>query len=79
MRDDDPEDCEWPDPDEDDHDDDPTAPCPHCGEPIYDDAERCPDCGHYLSREDAPRSRPAWFVVGFLLCLAVVMTWILGR
>ena len=23
-------------------DDDETMPCPHCGEPVYDDAERCP-------------------------------------
>lgn len=70
------EDSEYPD--ESDFDDDDTEPCPHCGEAIYDDAEQCPHCGKYLSREDAPpQRRPWWFVVGFLLCMIVVLYWIL--
>lgn len=44
-------------------DDDDTAPCPHCGGPIYDDAERCPRCGNYLSREDAPHARKPWWII----------------
>jgi len=77
MRDDDLDDREWPEPDDQDEDD-LTVPCPHCGESVYDDAEQCPSCGHYLSREDAPRSRPTWFFLGLLLCLAVVLMGILG-
>ena len=42
---------EYPD-EPDDGDDDETVPCPHV-RPVYEDAERCPSCGHYLSREDA--------------------------
>ena len=48
---DDLDDDEW---DDDPEDDETTAPCPHCGASIHDDAERCPDCGRYLSREDDP-------------------------
>ena len=25
-----------------------TTPCPHCGEDVYENAERCPHCEHYL-------------------------------
>lgn len=73
----------WPDaadvgPEDDDADDE-TEPCPHCGKPVYHDAERCYFCGMYLSREDAPaHRRPWWFVLGVVLSLAVVGWWILS-
>jgi endogenous inhibitor of DNA gyrase (YacG/DUF329 family) len=60
-----------------DDDDDATDPCPHCGEPVYDDAERCPYCGRYLSREDVRESKPWWVVLGVMMCLAMVTWWIL--
>jgi hypothetical protein len=78
--DDDLDDSEYPDEPEDDQDEDPTAPCPYCHRPVYDDAEWCPSCGKYLSREDAPAGRPWWLVVGVLAGLAVVLGWVLlGR
>jgi hypothetical protein len=63
-------------PDDPDFDDGETDPCPHCGEDVYDDAERCPHCGRYLSREDAPWSKPWWLVLGVVTCLAIVLFWI---
>ncbi|MHC5544681.1 zinc ribbon domain-containing protein, partial [Singulisphaera rosea] len=60
--------------DDGDDDSDETVPCPHCGDSVYEDAERCPHCGLYLSLEDDAQGRPRrpwWFVVGFLLSLAV--------
>jgi hypothetical protein len=66
-------------PDEDDLDDDETVSCPHCRQPAYEDAERCPNCGSYLSVEDAPRRYPWWFVAGFLLSMVVVLGWVLSR
>jgi hypothetical protein len=75
---DDLEDREYPDEDDLDPDDDETVPCPHCHEPVYEDAERCPACGHYLSRDDAPFQRkPTWIIVGFLACMVVVLSWYL--
>ena len=72
----------WDDDDENDldeddldEDDDQTIPCPHCGVPVYEDAERCPSCEHYLSREDRPWSRPAWLVAGVVVCIAIVLWW----
>ena len=70
------DDEEYPQPDEDDDGDD-TVPCPHCRKPVYEDAELCPHCGNYLSREDSPGRPPVWLLVGVLACLAVVLMWIL--
>jgi hypothetical protein len=56
-----------------------TKPCPYCRESIYDDTVRCPHCGNYLSREDAPFRRPLWMIVGALICLVVAVMWALGR
>ncbi len=65
-------------PDEpDDDEDDETVPCPYCLESMYEDAVRCPHCGRYPSREDAPRRYPWWLVIGVLICLALVSRWII--
>jgi uncharacterized paraquat-inducible protein A len=59
-------------------DDEPTIPCPHCQEPIHEEAQRCPHCGHYVSEEDAPPSRkPWWIVLGAILCLFAVYLWVM--
>jgi uncharacterized paraquat-inducible protein A len=64
--------------DGDDEDDDETVPCPHCRRPVYEDAERCPQCGNYLSREDAPHeAKPTWIVVTVIVVLAaILLTWL---
>jgi predicted nucleic acid-binding Zn ribbon protein len=59
---------------------DDTIPCPYCGQLIHEDSQRCPHCENYISDEDAPpQAKPAWIVVGALLCLLIVVLWILGR
>jgi hypothetical protein len=59
-------------------DDDATIPCPHCRRSIYEDSERCPYCGNYISDEDlAPAHKPWWIIVGVLLALSVVAWWII--
>jgi len=63
------------DPDVDDED--ATLPCPHCHLEIHEDSQRCPYCGSYLSREDAPTARkPWWIIVGVVACLYVVYRWV---
>lgn len=62
-----------------DEDDEPTIPCPYCGREIHEEAERCPECGTYISAEDSPPPRkPWWIVVGTLLVLYIVYRWIAG-
>jgi hypothetical protein len=58
-----------------DGDDDPTMECPHCHEMIFDESERCPACGKYLSAEDAPVRKPLWIVITALICLVVAVLW----
>ena len=61
-----------------DEDEETTLPCPYCGEAVYDDAEQCPACGHYLSEEDAPRkSKPWWILIGVAISIAIVIGWVL--
>jgi hypothetical protein len=64
------------DEDEDDVDDgDETVPCRYCGAAVYEDAERCPRCGNYISREDAPSQVPFWVKLTALVCLVVAVGW----
>ena len=71
------------DPDEsdtDDSDDPALVPCPFCRKSISEDAEICPHCRNYISREDASIRtswRPIWIIVAAVLALAAVATWYL--
>jgi DNA-directed RNA polymerase subunit RPC12/RpoP len=72
---DDPED-DWDDDEPVDEDDDGLAPCPYCGREILEDSVRCPSCGSYISREDAPdRRKPWWILVGVIAGLYAVYRW----
>ena len=53
------------------------APCPACGAEIYEDADRCPRCGEYISRGAAPRW-PWWMLAGGLAALAAVLWWLIA-
>ncbi len=71
---------EYPDARDMDDDDDEfieTIDCPHCGKAVYEQAERCPACGKYISGEDATPRKPRWLVVGVILCVAIVLLTIL--
>lgn len=67
---------ELPDESDIDDDDEPAdVPCPYCGRDISEEAEVCPHCRNYVSREDAPQSRrPSTWVtaVVFLLLVAAL-------
>jgi hypothetical protein len=60
-----------------DEDDDPTTECPHCHKPVFDQAERCPHCGWYISEEDTPPNRlPGFIVLGLTLAAVAVYFWV---
>lgn len=77
--DDDLDDDEYPDPGQGDEDSVDTIPCPYCKRAVFEDAERCPHCENYLSREDSPSQIPPWLKVGALLALAAALTWVFWR
>ena len=60
-----------------------TMPCPECGAEIYDDAERCPVCGQYVTHRTSEWSpRPLWWVVlavaGVAATICALACWALG-
>jgi len=61
----------------DDADDEPTVPCPYCGQEMLEDSPRCPSCERYISAEDsaAPR-KPLWVISTALVCLAIAFWWL---
>jgi len=71
---DDPEEPEESDMDSDEGDDEAeTVECPHCGRDVYEQAEKCPFCRGYLSREDARKSgKPRWVIATTLVLLLVI-------
>src|SRR5712671_6355717 len=63
------------------YDDDgpPLVPCPHCREEILEESEQCPQCGMFVSKEDAPRdARPRIWVVLMVLALLAAGLMMLG-
>jgi len=53
----------------DEVDDSPTIACPSCGADVFEDAEQCPSCGHWLTdaeRQATPRYSRAVIVVFYL-------------
>jgi hypothetical protein len=72
------DDAEDDDADEgDDSDDEPTVPCPYCGQQMLEDSPRCPSCERYISAEDSALPRkPLWVVATTLICLAIAFWWL---
>ncbi|TWT29240.1 hypothetical protein KOR34_52950 [Posidoniimonas corsicana] len=69
-------------PDDDYYDDDEAelVDCPACGAPVYEEAERCPVCGEYITHSTSPWSgRPTWWVaLGLAGILAMIVVLALG-
>ena len=57
------------------HDDElATVPCPYCRADVLEDADYCPRCRNYLSKEDAPAARkPTWIWVLLLVATAAML------
>jgi hypothetical protein len=53
-----------------------TIACPNCGRDVYEFAEQCPKCGHFLTREDASHTtHPRWV---FWVTIALLAAMALG-
>ncbi len=59
------------------------SPCPACGRSIYDDAEKCPYCGEWITPPGAAETRSrSWFwpILVVFLVVVILMAWhSLGR
>lgn len=59
----------------DDEDEEPTIFCPNCRAEIWEEAERCPECGEYISDEariDRRTLMPRWIMLTAILCLLLL-------
>ncbi|MGB9626706.1 MAG: zinc ribbon domain-containing protein [Phycisphaerae bacterium] len=53
-------------------------PCPACGRSIYDDAEKCPYCGEWITPPGTAETRSrSWFwpILVALLVVVILMAW----
>jgi predicted nucleic acid-binding Zn ribbon protein len=71
---------EWSDDSEwaDDPADSVETPCPACGKPVYEDTDKCPHCGEWISPlGEAERRSRTWFwpVIVTLLIILVLVAW----
>jgi len=51
------------------------VPCPNCGQDVYEDADRCPYCGEYITASTSAR-RPTWLIIAAILALLGVLFWL---
>jgi len=61
---------------DEDADETPTVPCPHCGREIPDFADRCPYCGDWVVQSSGPTARRSfWFIllVAFVVLLILAL------
>jgi hypothetical protein len=84
ASDDDSIDREAPDASDVGDEEDETVPCPYCGKAVHEQAEICHHCGSYISGEDAPLTKPAWFSAAAVLALfgmfgAGLLIWLISR
>jgi hypothetical protein len=74
------QDWEYPDPDEDESGGSDTIVCPRCGTDVFDDAEQCPVCRHYIL--DAELRKPlsvagrwGWWGIVIVILLLTIFLW----
>ena len=74
QNDDENHDSESPDPSDADTDADEnsidTIPCPYCDKPIDEQAEICPHCRNYISREQISARKPLWMIITAVVIIA---------
>ena len=60
-----------------DNDDAEVVDCPQCRRAVYEESERCPYCGHYITQEERGSGHPIWVVIKALICLGLALGWVL--
>jgi hypothetical protein len=54
------------------------APCPFCRKLIFDDAEQCPYCKHFITHAIPPR-QPWWLIItALVLVFLMIMYYVVG-
>src|SRR5688500_12015424 len=59
--------------------DEETIPCPQCGAPMWEHAERCSACGEYVTADSVRIGGRGLLVAGVLVAAMLVATFFLWR
>jgi predicted nucleic acid-binding Zn ribbon protein len=54
------------------------CPCPACGEPVYEDAEKCPHCGEWITSPGTAERRSRtwlWPILVTILIVLILVAW----
>ena len=78
FSDDDLEDHEYPDEDDADDSDIETVECPECHRQVYEEAEQCPYCGHFITHDTRVWAGKPWWWVAIALAGIVGLIWVLA-
>jgi hypothetical protein len=54
-------------------------PCPICRKIIYEDSDRCPNCGNYIVRRESRSSTQMWIILSVIAVLGtIIFFWIMS-
>ncbi len=53
-----------------------TITCPRCGKQVYEEAQRCHKCGHWIDHRHESRL-PRWVIITAIICLIIAVLWAL--
>lgn len=58
-----------------------TLNCPSCGEEVYYEADRCPECGQWIIPRVAEPAglRRGWFIAAVIAAILGLLVWVLAR
>jgi len=48
-------------------------PCPFCRRIVYEDAERCPHCGHLIARGESGGGASMWIVITTVAVIGLIL------
>jgi hypothetical protein len=68
-----PQECDLAADADDEDDETPTVPCPHCRREIPDFADRCPYCGDWVVQRAGDGRRSLWFVAALVAAALVLL------
>ncbi len=57
-------------------DDSELLPCPSCGAMIYEETEKCPYCGEWVTPRNAGQRMPWWVTIGGIIAIVAFLFWV---
>jgi hypothetical protein len=49
------------------------TPCPSCGAQVYEESQKCPQCGEWIVPRLSTSKNPVWILAAILAILAMIL------